>query len=83
MTKALPKWVMNRYAKLWGKFNNKEFTHSLASKFLKEPKTTTLSLVIAELKKAGWLDVSLEKNDSRKRLYKLKKPEEVMKEIAK
>ncbi len=81
MVEALPKWVMERYARLWRKFKKKSFSHEDASKFLKEPKQTTLSLVIAELKKSGWIKIGLDPNDSRKRLYKLKDPEQVIMEM--
>ena len=34
-----------------------------------------LSVLLSDLKKNGWLEVSLSQEDSRKRLYKLKSPE--------
>jgi len=34
------------------------------------------------MKKAGWLEIKLDPTDSRRRLYKLISPEEVVKEIA-
>jgi hypothetical protein len=78
---ALPKWVFERYAKLWNKFDNKPFSHKQAQDFLKEPKPTTLSLVIQELKNAGWVTITLDPKDSRKRLYLLKEPNQVIKEM--
>jgi hypothetical protein len=83
MSKALPKWVMERYARLWGKFGNKPFSHELASQFLKEAEPTTLSLVIQELKKAGWVIVNSNPKDKRIRIYKLKEPNQAIKEMAK
>jgi len=83
MTEALPKWVMERYAKLWKKFGLEQFSHKEATKLLKEPKETTLSLVIQELKKNGWIELSLDPKDSRVRLYKLKEPNKAVKEMAK
>ena len=77
--KPLPKWVMYRYSTLWTRFKNKEFSHQQAIKSLKE--TNLVSVIISELKKSGWLTLTLDPKDSRKRLYKLKSPEEAVKEL--
>ena len=42
-----------------------------------------VSVILSEMRKAGWLEVRLDPEDARKRLYKLKAPDEVVKEIAK
>ena len=81
MTKPLPKWLMERYSVLWKKFKEDEFEHDDASKILKEEKDGLVSAVLSELKKHGWLAISLHPDDSRKRIYKLKNPEEAIKEI--
>lgn len=80
MTVPLPKWIMKAYSKLWTKFKNKEFNHEEASKTLNEDKM--VSIILSELKKAGWLEIRLHPQDSRKRLYKLISPEESVKKIA-
>jgi hypothetical protein len=82
MSEALPKWVMERYAKLWDKFGSKSFSHEQASEFPKEAKPTTLSLVIQELKNAGWVTVTFNPKDKRIRMYKLKDPNQAIKEMA-
>lgn len=74
MTTPLAKWVMFRYAKMWKHFGSKQFSHKEAQDYLHEPKDTTLSLVIQELKRAGWVEVALCNDDSRVRLYRLKDP---------
>jgi hypothetical protein len=73
----LPKWVMKVYAELWVKFDEKTFLFSEAVMELKIPKER-MSVIISELNKSGWIAVELDKNDSRKRRYKLKKPDEVI-----
>ena len=40
-------------------------------------------VVISNFKKAGWSEVELHPETSRKRLYKLKSPEQIVFEIAK
>jgi DNA-binding MarR family transcriptional regulator len=80
MVEPLPKWIMRAYSKLWVKFKNKEFNHDEASKTLKEDKM--VSVILSEMKKAGWLEIKLDPTDSRRRLYKLISPEEAVKEIA-
>ena len=71
---------MKHYSKLWSKFKDKQFTHQQAEDLLK---ITNTSIVLSRLKKYGWLELTLDPNDSRKRLYKLKDPSEAVKEMAK
>lgn len=81
MTKALPKWLTERYSLLWKSFKNNEFDHDKAVKILKEKKERLVSVVLSELKKYGWLTIKLHPEDSRKRIYRLKKPEDAILEI--
>ncbi len=80
MTEPLPKWIQKRYALLWNKFKDKEFTLEQAERILKNKKG--INVFFSDLRKAGWLDVSLDKDDTRKRAYKLKNPERAVKEMA-
>ena len=82
MTEPLPKWIQTRYAVLWNKFKNKEFNHKQACSLLKLEKEV-ISVLLSDLKKAGWLEVSLNSEDGRKRIYRLKNPEEALKEMIK
>lgn len=75
----LPKWIMKHYSKLWFKFKDKQFAHQQADNLLK---ITNTSIVLSRLKKYGWLELTLDPEDSRKRLYKLKNPTEAVKEMA-
>ena len=81
MTKNIPKWIMQRYAKLWKKFKNKPFNYDDALSLLNEKEA--LSVVLSELRKAEWLEVKLDPNDTRKRIYVLKNPEKAINEIIK
>ena len=83
MVEPLPRWIMKRYAVLWTKFRDKEFTHKQAAKTLKEKDERVVSLCISDLKKHGWLTAKLDPQDSRIRIYKLKEPEEAVKEMSK
>ena len=42
-----------------------------------------ISIALSELKQSGWLEMKLDPDDARKRVYKLKNPEQVVKEIEK
>ncbi|MHA1690494.1 MAG: SAM-dependent DNA methyltransferase, partial [Candidatus Heimdallarchaeaceae archaeon] len=75
----LSKWIMRRYSKLWNTFKDKEFDHEQASKALDDDKM--VSVILSDLKKAGWLEIRLHPDDSRKRIYKLKNPEDAVREI--
>ncbi|MBI2670573.1 hypothetical protein HYX18_01155 [Candidatus Woesearchaeota archaeon] len=54
--------------------------HEQASKTLNDD-GKLVSVFLSDLKKHGWLEVSLDNNDSRIRKYKLKSPEEAIKEM--
>ena len=81
MVEPLPRWIMKRYSILWNKFKDKEFTHKKATEALKEKDKRVVSLCLSDIKKYGWLEVRLNPEDSRIRLYKLKGPEEAVKEM--
>ena len=74
MTEAIPKWLMKRYSKLWKKFKEKEFSFEEALETLKEKDERVLSVILSDLKKAGWVVLALSPTDARKRIYKLKEP---------
>jgi hypothetical protein len=82
MIEPLPKWLMQRYSLLWVKFKDKEFNHEQATQTLPDDERM-VSVILSEMRKAGWLEMRLDPSDARKRLYKLKAPDEVVKEIAK
>ncbi len=81
MVEPLPKWLMQRYSLLWVKFKDKEFNHEQATQTLPDDERM-VSVILSEMRKVGWLEMRLDPEDARKRLYKLKSPEEVVKEIA-
>ena len=73
----LPKWLMKRYAILWQKFREREFQHSEACRVLQDDREF-VSLILSDLKKAQWLEVRINPQDSRKRVYRLISPEEAV-----
>ena len=84
MTKAkIPKWLKSRYEVLWKEFQEKEFQTEEMTKVFKEQNLDDIqgaAMVVSELKKAGWMDVKLNPQDSRKRIYQLRPKEEIIKE---
>lgn len=82
MTNPMPKWLTKRYAILWGTIKEKEFHFEDALKFLNEADKKQLSVILSEIKKHGWIIVILDPKDSRKRIYKLKEPKQIMYEIS-
>jgi type I restriction enzyme M protein len=72
---------VQHYSLLHVTFKDKEFTHEQAAKTLVIDKRI-ISVILSEIRKAGWLKIKLDPDDARKRLYILKSPEEVVKEIA-
>ena len=80
MADSLPKLIMLRYASLWQKLGSKSFTYHQAVTVLK--KDTMVSIALSELRRSGWLTLALDPHDARKRIYTLKSPEEMVREIA-
>lgn len=78
MIKAIPKWVWNCYSLLWKKYTGKSFTFKDAGKVLKYDSKITISTMLYELKNAGWINVELNQEDTRKRRYTLIAPEKVV-----
>jgi len=78
MVEPLPKWIMKRYAKLWKAFDSKDFSFERAVVILKEKDNRVIGIILSELKKAGWVNIKKDPNNARKRLYKLKSPDEAI-----
>ena len=81
MINAIPKWVWKRYALLWKKFHDTPFTFEKAQKELKHLDRNLISVMFNELKTAGWIAVNLDKEDSRKRVYNLLTPLEIVESV--
>ena len=81
MVNATPKWVWNRYALLWKKFKDKQFTYEEAEKVLKFDDKSAISVTFMELRKSGWLSVVLSQEDARKRIYTLSNPTKIIEEV--
>jgi len=85
MIKHLPEWIMKRYAKLWFKFKEKEFTKEQAEKIIGIDKA--IAVFLSYLRKAGWMEMKMSQEDARKTIYQLKDPTKTflqnLKEMAK
>ena len=81
MARTIPNWLLQRYAILFRKYRDKDFTFKEAMKTLKEKDKIYASMVLSELRKAGWLGIKLNPEDARKRIYTLIMPEMVINEI--
>ena len=80
MAKPIPKWVQERLSKLWKKYGNKEMSYEQIEKVLKPDGRTTIGVFLNELKKAEWIDIKRGK-DARIRIYTLKEPNKILREI--
>ena len=83
MINPIPKWVWKHYALLWRKFSDKPFTFEQAKKELKFADRNTMSVMLNELKTAGWITVNLDEKDTRKRVYNLLDPVTIVERIKK
>jgi hypothetical protein len=66
----LPDWLEARYRELWDTFQKKQFSLEDAAEELKMHKDTKkeVSVILSELKNAGWLFSEPDPIDGRKRL---------------
>lgn len=80
-SEPIPRWLMIRYVILWKKFKRKMFTFEGAKKILKEKDDRLLSVALSALSRYGWLESKQNKENSRKRLYLLASPEDVVQNI--
>jgi len=74
---------MKRYSLLWQAFGRREFQHSESCRALRGDGKDFVSEVLSGLKKSGWLEVCINPQDSRKRVYRLVSPEEAVKGMGK
>lgn len=72
MVKHLPEWIIRRYAKLWFKFKEEEFTKEQAETILESDRA--IAVFLSDLRKAGWIEIKMSQDDARKTIYKLKEP---------
>lgn len=82
----LPKWLERRYSILWDSFRDSSFRMEDAVEVLVEKnkdKKEDIAVFISELRKAGWLKVEFDPQDSRKRLYTLKSKEDIIGQLFK
>lgn len=70
-TKPVPNWIEQRYALLWKEKAGRKFGFDDAAKILSQDKKPIVSIVLSELRRAGWLKVETNEDDTRKRFYKL------------
>ena len=85
MVRPIPKWVMIRYSALYRELKTKQFTREEARKALdkyslnEDEKLT--NVFFSELAKLGWVEFEQDKNDKRKKIYKLINPEKAIIEM--
>lgn len=81
MVVPLAKWVFRRYAMLWKEFGEESFSFEQAKNVLKEDNPSLIIVMLHEMRKAGWLIVKDDENDSRRSRYTLQHPEDLVNEI--
>lgn len=75
-----PNWAFEIYSKLWSKFKDDKFSNGQAQKIIKN---NNLNQALSRLKKDGWLKINLDQKDSRKSIYILNNPKDIIEEIIK
>lgn len=75
MAELPPNWAFKIYSKLWKEFGGEEFSNKEARSIVNNP---NLTQAISRLKNDGWLKIRLNPKDSRKSLYRLEDPSDVI-----
>lgn len=69
--KVLPNWIEKRYKLLWQAKAENKFSFDDAVKICKPDKKPIVSIALSEMRRAGWLSVEINKEDTRKKFYTL------------
>jgi len=69
--KTLPNWIEKRYVLLWKAKADKKFGFEDAVRICKDDKKPIVSIALSEMRRAGWLSVETNEEDTRKRFYTL------------
>lgn len=81
MTKIIPKWLFTPYSKIWKKYGTKQFTFEQAKVVLKITEQRTLSDIFSSLRKSGWLEDRRDDKSKRNKVFWLREPNAVMREL--
>ena len=81
MAEPIPKWMQIKFSQLWNAFEGKEFTMAECQEVLQEKKREVVAVVLSRLKAKGWLEVSPDPSDNRKKMYHLARPDVILKEL--
>jgi type I restriction enzyme M protein len=79
----IPRWLEKRHRFLWEAVHGSPFRFEDAAKILKEKihdSESQINVFLSELRKRGWLEVETDKEDARKKIYKLISKEEIISE---
>lgn len=79
----IPEWLKKRHKLLWDYFQSASFRFEDAAKVLStkiHDDERQVNAILSELRKNGWLKVTLDPDDSRKRIYELKSTDDIMTE---
>jgi len=79
----IPTWLEKRHKTLWESFDASPFRFDDAARILREKmhdSESQINVFLSELRKRGWLEVTADKEDARKKIYKLISREEIISE---
>ena len=82
MAELIPKWLHRRYILFRSEFGSNKFSFQEAQELLQED-SRMVNLLLAGLRKYGWLISEKDPNNPRKKLYQLKNLDKVYKELEK
>ncbi|TES92695.1 MAG: SAM-dependent DNA methyltransferase [Candidatus Cloacimonadota bacterium] len=80
----IKKWIEKRYTALWEEFKDMSFKFDEARKVLKDAlkdDKKQVNVILSELRKANMLTADFDKEDARKRIYRLKSQKEIVSQI--
>ena len=81
MAEPIPKWMQLKFSQLWQAFGSKKFTMAECQEALQENKREVVAVILSRLKSKGWLEVTPNPDDNRKKTYQLVRPDLILKEL--
>ncbi|MCF7798479.1 hypothetical protein K9M74_01100 [Candidatus Woesearchaeota archaeon] len=82
MAEPIPKWMQIKFSQLWSAFESRGFTMAECQEILEENKREVVAVVLSRLKATGWLEVTSDPKDNRKKTYHLSRPDIILKQLA-
>jgi hypothetical protein len=83
MTKTRPiaKYIQEVFSTIWKKYGSEELSKSKIVKLFPKYNKQVLRNYLSKAVKSGWIKIEVDQKDKKRRIYTLREPNEIMKEL--